>query len=250
MKPIKITSKRAYFRCPHHKDTNPSLVVTLDGQHTGKWYCFSCGRAGQLNKKQLEKLMAKKPKRTTPLNIDWLQLVRDYEINFLREEMNHPWNLPHLIDVQLNIGWDGEAWTFPMRNADSQIIGIQRRFPDGFKCCVEGSKNGLFIPQIKFDQIIYITEGVSDLAYLLWTGLSGIGRMNCQMIDEVVEFFKFNYKFHTPCVIADNDKPGLKGGKQLAKKLDCQMIVPKDYKDVKDWITNEGKETVKEKLLC
>ena len=47
---------------------------------------------------------------------------------------------------RLNIGWDGEAFCFPMCDERQNIIGIRRRLGNGRKFCVTGSQNGLFIP--------------------------------------------------------------------------------------------------------
>ena len=66
--------------------------------------------------------------------------------------------LPGMVDVlagqlgvsreslcRLGIGWmiTESCWTFPERDADGKIIGITRRFPNGKKFCIKGSKRGL-----------------------------------------------------------------------------------------------------------
>jgi hypothetical protein len=228
---LKLTSKRAYISCPYHKDKTPSLVITLEGEHTGKWYCFSCGRAGQLTKRQLEGLLKKKPKRQKPDEIDWEKLVMEYRDRY----SGQPFPVQHWISEALLVGWDGEAWTFPMRNYKNEIIGIQRRFPDGFKCCVNGSMNGLFVPQTSLAEPIYITEGASDLCYLLNIGRYGIGRINCRMIDEVVDWLNHN-KIKDVIIVADNDPPGQKGALKLANILDCFIWTPTKGKDLREYL--------------
>lgn len=237
-----IRNKRAYMKCPFHTGRHKTpMVITLEGTHTGKYYCFSCGRAGQLNKEQLEKFMAKKKKnpKQPPVNIDWLTLALQYNHNWAKNPIKEPFPVAHKYLGYLCCGWDGEAWTFPMRDYKNNIIGIQRRFPDGFKCCVEGSKNGLFIPQIEVREPVYITEGVSDLCSLLNIGKYGIGRMNCQMIDEVLKWVRYN-KVKNCVVIADNDEPGLKGGRNLSEKLDCELLVPSKGNDLREHLENGG----------
>lgn len=49
---------------------------------------------------------------------------------------------------QLGIGWKikDNAWIFPERDADGEIVGLLRRFHNGQKYCIEGSKRGLIFP--------------------------------------------------------------------------------------------------------
>lgn len=237
---MKITNRRAYVKCPYHKDSNPSLVITLEGPHTGKWYCFSCGKAGVLTKDKLEKLLKRKPKRTRPTPIDLIALNSMY----INQCNKVPFvGICNKIYQDLELGWDGEAWTFPMRDYKGEITGIHRRFPDGFKCCVGGSSRGLFVPKSlinpHFPRFIYITEGVSDLCFLLNQGDYGIGRMDCNMIEEVVQWIDNNYTSGY-IVVADNDGPGIKGGAKLAKELNCKMWVPTKGKDLREHLTKGG----------
>ena len=79
----------------------------------------------------------------------------------------------------LNIGWDGLAYTQPMQLPIGKIVGIQRRFPDGSKLCVDGSKSGFFAPSdLNGEAPLFVCEGYSDLAALLTIGLVGVGLFN------------------------------------------------------------------------
>ncbi len=75
-----------------------------------------------------------------------------------QQEMFRDNALPGMVDVlagqlgvsreslyRLGIGWTitESCWTFPERDADGKIIGIVRRFLNGEKFCVKGSKRGL-----------------------------------------------------------------------------------------------------------
>ena len=83
--------------------------------------------------------------------------------------------------VRLGVGWDGEAWTFPMVNAYRRIIGILRRFPDGRKLCVKGGRAGLFIPAGLPDAgEVLICEGPTDAAALITIGFDAVGRASCR----------------------------------------------------------------------
>ena len=53
----------------------------------------------------------------------------------------------------LDVGFVRHAYTFPMRDADGQVIGFAlRTFKDDSKIVLEGSRNGLFVPR-------YVTPG-------------------------------------------------------------------------------------------
>lgn len=51
---------------------------------------------------------------------------------------------------RLGVGWKikDNAWIFPERDADGNIVGLLRRFHTGQKCCEKGSKRGLVFPVI------------------------------------------------------------------------------------------------------
>ena len=150
------------------------------------------------------------------------------------------WNVSAKVLHRLGIGADNEGNTFPMYNEFNKIIGIQRRFFNGRKCCVEGSRLGLFLaglPKVpkqlrsatvgdagglKTDSTIFITEGVSDLAVLLDLGFYGIGRPSCNTGEElIVKWLSVNkVAKDTPIVIiADNDPPGIAGANKLRSRL-------------------------------
>ncbi len=256
LKVSKITDKRAYCYCPYHKDNNPSFEITLSGEHVGEYYCHGCGKAGTLTKLVLDQLLSHKGKMKKDVvnAVDWEELNKLYgnEWFWMKEPKPRPFDVGLTTLIFVDMGWDGEAYTFPMRNEKNEIIGIQRRFPDGFKCMVDGSRLGLFIPQISFDpgQAILITEGVSDLCTVLELGGQGIGRPNNDTCLEMV----------LPCllgkdldeetvksrlfIISDNDAPGIKGSIQLAELLGLKgtRILLPETKDVRGMKEEKGFE--------
>ncbi|MBW8015450.1 MAG: toprim domain-containing protein [Planctomycetes bacterium] len=141
---------------------------------------------------------------------------------------------------RLCVGWDGESWTFPMRDANRKIIGIRRRFPNGRKFAVKRSTNGLFIPDgLSNVGDLIITEGESDCAAGLDLNFDAIGRPNCNSrIDMTVKFAKGR----KITIISDRDRPGIKGAKKLARKLikHCPavmiMVPPEGVKDLREWV--------------
>lgn len=244
--------------CPYHVDKNASFEVCLkSGEHYGKYFCFSCGRAGTLTKGMMEILEQQKTKKKSQdrrtNSVDWESLVQLYKenINIIGPYgLGIEWDVSDLILDNLTIGFDGEAWTFPMRNEYNEIIGIQRRFPDGFKCAIEGSRNGLFVPiPIPYPSVYFITEGVSDLAALLDLGYYGIARPNYNSCNDMVdEWLRINLSdeilYYKVFIIADNDAPGFTGAKQLANRTgisEGNIIVPSE-KDLRKTVEVNGKD--------
>lgn len=142
---------------------------------------------------------------------------------------------------RLHIGWDGQAFTFPMSNAESQIIGVRRRFPDGPKMSLTGSMNGVFIPvDLPTDDLLFICEGPTDTAAALDLGFSAIGRPNCNSkVDMTAEIAKGR----DVVIIGDNDEGGRAGVERLSDTLvlyckDVRIIFPPEsIKDLRDWLS-------------
>lgn len=142
---------------------------------------------------------------------------------------------------RLRVGWDGTAYTFPMSNAENQIIGIRRRFPDGLKVSLTGSKNGVFIPtDLPTDDPLFICEGPTDTAAALDLGFDAIGRPNC---NSKVEMTAEIVKRRDVIIIGDNDDGGRTGVERLSDTLvlyckDVRIVYPPEgIKDLKDWLS-------------
>jgi DNA primase len=246
----KITNKRAYCYCCFHKDSKPSLEIKLEGEHLGEYYCYSCGKAGILSPILLSQLLEKKKnnkkidKRVA--EIDWNRLDYKYtqDIEWLKN--NKPFDVSESILFDLHCGWDGETWTFPMRDRYNNIIGIQRRFKDGFKSMVEGSRLGIFIPQIELDyNQIFVCEGVSDTTTILDMGYYAIGRPNNQYGDDIIKSWLSDWA--RVYIMADNDKPGITGAMVLAKYIgisEDHVLIPK-MKDIREQTDEYGEEQTK-----
>jgi hypothetical protein len=143
---------------------------------------------------------------------------------------------------RLHIGYDGRAYTFPMRDGSGQIIGIRRRLPNGKKLCVTGSTTGLFIPDsVPADGALFVAEGESDTAALLTLGLSAVGRPSCNGCTA--------YVVQLTCgrgvvIVGDLDANGAgqRGAIRLARELravcpSVQIIAPPPgIKDARAWV--------------
>jgi hypothetical protein len=209
-----------------------------------------CGDAGWLHvlsnrhnrhnrhiKRRFSLPLAEEPK-------DLGQLSRQYQQQLIGEKLN--WLSVKLgISTKslkrLRVGWDCEAYTFPMSNAESQIIGIRRRFPDGRKVSMIGSKTGLFIPiDLSSKGLLLICEGPTDTAAALDLGFAAIGRPNCNskvnMTAEIV-------KGRDVVIIGDNDDGGRVGVERLSDTLalyckDVRIVYPPEgIKDLRDWLS-------------
>lgn len=140
---------------------------------------------------------------------------------------------------RLGTGFDGRTYTFPMFNENRKIIGIRRRFLNGKKIAVKGSRNGLFVPEgLGHSGKLIICEGPTDTAAALDLGFDAIGRPNCDSrIEMTVKFAQGR----SVTIIADNDTPGIEGAKKLLKRLRfccpaVKIVVPPDgIKDLREW---------------
>jgi hypothetical protein len=142
---------------------------------------------------------------------------------------------------RLRIGWDGEAYTFPMLNAHGQTIGIRRRFANGRKVSVTGSTTGLFVPTgLDGTGPLLVCEGTTDTAAALDLGFDAIGRPNC---NSRIEMTARAAKGRTEIVIVgDADVAGQAGAQKLADALTlhypCVKIIypPDAVKDLRAWL--------------
>lgn len=254
-----INDKRAMAYCinPKHKDNNPSLEITLTGEHTGDYYCHGCGISGTLTKSVLQQILSRKmyskeDKRTNPIN--WKELSDKYSTDYPNMVRSKPFNVSQYVLELLGCGWDGEAFTFPFTNEDDEIIGIQRRFPDGFKCCIDGSRLGLFIPKLLFSDptILIICEGVSDTATVLDMSYPAIGRPNNDSCNEMVLSWLTNHKIKFNIyIMADNDEAGITGANKLSELLELpkhHIIYPMSGKDIRASVESRGKENIQKWL--
>ncbi len=149
---------------------------------------------------------------------------------------------------RLDVGWDGEAWTFPMRNAGADVVGIRRRLPDGRKLSVKGGHEGLFIPvHLPESGDLIIAEGPTDAAALLDMGFdSVVGRPSCcGGTRYLIDLVKLRGSQEV-VVVADRDGPGRRGADSLASVLIAYVrrvrVIepPAGVNDVRAWLTSGG----------
>jgi len=188
---------------------------------------------------------------STPIYKDFTKLAKCYH----QEILNHPERLhalaqklciPESTLLQLRIGWSKEkgAYSFPMRSASRQVIGIQLQYLDRRKLSVKGSKLGLFIPySLEETERLYITEGASDCAAFLSLGIDAIGRASCNSCVEAIRDICKTPSLRQLVIVADADAQGRRGACVLATALclysEARVIYPPDgIKDAREWVTS------------
>lgn len=259
---LKRSGKDHISRCPGHDDRKPSLSISCNEHGDTLLYCHAnCSIATICNALGIREsdLFAKSgrkpgnpiaepesnkpPRKETQPTVDFAALAAEYETAVTDELAEHHANqLGVSVESlrRLHVGWDGQALTFPMKNAAGHVIGIKRRFPNSEKSSVPGSKNGMFVPD-GFDalKLFFICEGQTDLLAAITFGLNAIARSSCS--DSV----GFLTEFCAGCdivIISDADTAGRKGAEYLANKLamvcnSVRVIEPRrPHKDLRDWV--------------
>ncbi len=162
--------------------------------------------------------------------------------------------------MRLGIGWTGGAFSFPMQDGVGTVRGIRLRFPDGRRCAVTGSREGVFLPtssdgrtvrteatrtcswDVDVSDLLFIAEGPTDTAALLDLGFQAIGRPSCSGgRKQVIRYVRSAGPART-VVVADQDPPGESGARSLAVSLavhcrDVRVVVPPGgLKDAREWV--------------
>ena len=168
-------------------------------------------------------------------------------------ELAGAWSIVKEALRRLGIGFDTNAYTFPMRNWQGKIVGFRKRSYKDIrrKYVARDSAQGLFIPEgVTPGNLQIIAEGESDVAVALSAGFGAIGVPSAgAAVDDVIGFAGQS-PVACPCIIGDNDAAGTSGADKLAEGLlkadiPCRVLIVSDpYGDLRDWI-NKGKLTPK-----
>lgn len=118
---------------------------------------------------------------------------------------------------RIGTGWNGSAWTFPMRNHRHEIVGFRTRLENGQKLAIRGSRAGLFLPSgLDRDEIVWIVEGPTDVAAMLDMGLNAIGRPSCRGCEKEIHRW---VRGRRVVIVSDNDGAGIGGAESLERML-------------------------------
>ncbi len=238
-------------RCCGHDDRNPSLSIREGENGRPLLKCFAgcsyehlAAILGINRERQLATayVAPKKVPRIEPapdLNGLWRRWEKETDY---RDIDGLGMSLGVDADALQAIGcvWNGQAWGFPMKDAQKALIGIRLRAPDGRKWAVTGSRSGLFIPDrypyCVDDGTMYLCEGPTDLAAAMTLGLYAIGRPSCLGQEEMILAYIRNVKVRRLVVITDNDQAGLNGARKLQGMLkirSCLYVPP--AKDIRQF---------------
>lgn len=236
--------------CPFHDDKNrPNLLISKTGKFAGFYKCFGCGAFGEIE----GDFKIGKPK-DKPISINWQGLSDMYKQQISVQQqwkLKQRWCVRWKTLERLEIGWDGQAWTFPVRDAGLNIVGIQRVFLDNSKRMVNSSKIGVIVPfGIDWQSTLYITEGISDTVVAADLNLNAIGRLSCTCGNKVLIELLTDTDV---VIISDNDEPGKKGAKKLRKDLQkhCKygiIVIPEVGNDLREWRSIWGNQKLKQFL--
>lgn len=178
---------------------------------------------------------------------------------------------------QLSVGF-GSDWqnipfsSWPSYGADGEWCGIVRRYPDGAKKTLAGTRNGIFAAEgwWKLPGPICIVEGGSDVAALHGAGFPALGRPSNTGGGRILKaFLQRRAVGRVALVIGENDRkpervgtlkilmtgtfkcpdscagcsfcwPGKYGAESVARFLRCRWaMLPKEFKDVRAWANGD-----------
>lgn len=202
--------------------------------------------------------------------IDFEQLVRN------RCEQAEPYlhdlacKLSVSVDAlrSLQVGYNSfdQTFTFPERDGTGRVIGILRRYPDGSKRRLAGSKNGLCFTAAWDSGCgpVLLVEGPTDTAALMSLGCNAIGRPSNRGGEVHLAKLLANFPEERPIIVlGDNDQKasGLWPGKEgaihtasgLARRLEreiCWALPPDQAKDAREWLIAHGGSDPKGMQAC
>lgn len=253
---VKETNNHLWCFCNHHNDNiTPNLSIDKDPKTKGRMRCWACGWTGQMEPNLVDKMSRKKSIHNKKILVDWDKLVWQYfsacRPAYEGQRLADSLNVSGQSLTGFLVGWDGSAWVIPLYDQNYHCIGIQRRFQDGIKCCVEGSQLGLFIAQgfqCRCKETLYICEGFSDTVSVHDLGLFAIGIPSATSGHGLALSFIRNNGINRVVILPDNDDAGRRSGQKLCIALERSSYLcypPDGIKDVRDWINKYGKNKVK-----
>lgn len=146
---------------------------------------------------------------------------------------------------RLGASWAGpyDAWAFPMRDPDGEMVGVRLRNEAGEKWAIKGSRNGVFLPDgiiPDMADLIIVCEGPTTCAALLDLDFYAIGRASCAGQEDLV--VEATYR-RDVVIVADRDanQAGRLGAERLAERLEgnarsVKVVMPLMGNDARDWL--------------
>jgi hypothetical protein len=170
---------------------------------------------------------------------------------------------------RMNVGFSAfyNAWTFPMRDGDGNVVGIRLREVMGSrKWSVPGSNDGLFYdPSLEIGKTeshglksreLVVCEGPTDCIAAYEIGLPCVGRSSCMTGAAHLRALCKRLRVQCVTIVTDNDtsktrlaysscgapmrarsRPGQDGAERLARDLGLNYrLVTPPVKDLRDWV--------------
>jgi phage/plasmid primase-like uncharacterized protein len=257
------TRVRYDFRCPVcGKDS--WCLVAVDGTSAICQRCSSDRRVGDAGWKHIfeesidvPKNATKKPIKKSVADLAGLhsQYTNDLDCVGQLKELAYDRGLNWMVLLHMGVGWDGEALTFPMRDATGTITGFRRRFPDGTKRSVVGSRDGLFYAEpVMQSDVVLVCEGPTDTLAAMHLDFAAIGRPSCQgCVEETIAMLD-RMKAEHVVIIADNDAPGRKGAVAMSNALlphvpRVTVISPRQHKDLAEYVAEGAPRSAIESIM-
>ena len=166
------------------------------------------------------------------------------------------------LDTQPLLGFNpddrgGPCYTFAECDAGGCVIGLNRRYADGRKVAMHGSKRGLTLPAGWRDRPgpLFVVEGPTDAAALTAAGLAVIGRpSNSGGVALLARLLRDIDPGREIIVVGENDEkeeglwPGRDGAVSVSRGLSSALrrpirwaLPPTDAKDVREWLTADAR---------
>ncbi|HET6573523.1 MAG TPA: hypothetical protein VFG68_07970 [Fimbriiglobus sp.] len=152
---------------------------------------------------------------------------------------------------------NGPCFTFPECDATGALIGMTRRYADGAKSAIHGSRRGLTLPDGWRDRPgpVFVVEGASDTLAMTRAGLACVGRpSNTGGAAMLADLFRELPPDRPVVVVGENDSkphgawPGRDGARHVAAELARRLgrpvswaLPPADAKDARDWLTADAR---------
>ena len=257
------SNKAIVIECPFHSEKQGSLNINKTvhrGKPKGFFYCYGCAKSGELPHEIVDQLADTQSEHVTTIAEPRFSVLQfEFWSREFQEDQAHElatkWNVDLTYLLGMGVGWDGQAHTLPMHNEMSDVIGIQRQWPNGYKCMVTGTQLGLFIADNRYEvDVLIITEGASDLATAVQLGFEGIAKPNALVGNRLVyEYLKRHDRYEYILIVGDNDEAGKRGAHELQDHIDSEhsrsgIWIPREN-DLRAEVKVHGGSQVKESLI-
>lgn len=193
--------------------------------------------------------------------IDWAALNAELVANLTQEDaadLAGSLRLPveALAELEVGVEWIGETrvFTFPEQNGRGETVGISRRYPDGTKRMIPGSRRGLSIPRSFRDRggDTFVVEGSTCMLAGSAAGLRIVGRpSNVGGVEDLAELLAGIDRGREIVIVGERDQkpdgkwPGKEGAESTAKAIGEKLgrpvrvaFPPDGYKDARDRIAD------------